>query len=93
MVLYQEYRMPGNEILSPKIVNSQDYVALSFSTNEITDTDSDKDGCKTTVGYLEFVNNNELQFMPTGQDPCGYLNDNTGLGVFKNGNIIKLNKI
>jgi hypothetical protein len=92
-VLYLEYRMSGNEILSLEILNSQDYVTLSFSKNEITDTDSDRAGCKTTVGYLKFVSNNELQFIPTGQDPCGYLNDNNGLGVFKNGNILKLKRI
>lgn len=92
-VLYQAYRMPGNEILNPVVGNSQDYVILSFTKNEITDANSDRAGCKTTVGYLKFISNNELQFIPTGQDPCGYLNDNDGLGVFKNGNIIKLNKI
>lgn len=92
-VLYQEYRMPGNEILNLTIDPPRDDVILSFSQNEITNTHSEKDGCKTIVGYLKLLNNNELQLIPTGHDPCGYMNNNTGLGVFKNGNTIKLKRV
>ena len=92
-ILYYEYRMGcGNEILLPRINKDMNSISLYFYRNECTLGMVNSQNCNNSVGYLEFINGN-LNFVVGDGDPCGYINNISGLDVFKSGNVLKLKKV
>jgi hypothetical protein len=91
-ILYQEYRMGcGYEILLPRINKDMNWISLDFYQNECTQEIVNSQNCNYSVGYLKFLNGDLCFFVGDG-DPCGYINNAGGLGVFKSGNVLKLKK-
>ena len=91
-ILYQEYRMGcGYEILLPRINKDMNWISLDFYQNECSQDIVNSQNCNNSVGYLKFLNG-DLCFVVGDGDPCGRINNNNELGVFKSGNVLKLEK-
>ena len=92
-VLYLETRQQdGHEILQPRIPggSTNNSIYLDFNGREYGG--EFPQNCKTNVGVLDYLNEDYINFRVTGDDPCGVLNDNGGIGVFKLGNVLKLKR-